>query len=264
MWVLQRARELDSDAGTPVPTVFERLWLEGVEFRFGQLHLVAAAPGVGKSVFALTLALRAKIPTLYFSMDSDATTQYARAAAMVTGEKLATINDAIARKDVGRYDNALNEARHIRFVFDSAPSLDEVNSHVMSFGWAFGQWPGIIIVDNVSNIYSEQPGFQGLEEVMDWLHQLSRKTGAMVLGLHHVVGEYESGDLVVPLSGLRGKISKLPVLIATLNRYWGSGTSMNVAIVKNRAGQAAADGSFSIPIGADLSRMWLETQIPRV
>lgn len=261
MWVLQRAREFNSNTGLPLPTVFERLQTLGVDFRAGQVHLIAAAPGIGKSIFALTLAVRAEVPTIYFSADSDASTQYARAAAMITGDPLAIVNEALQKKNVGRYDIALNAARHIRFVFDSAPSLDDVNDHVMSYGWAFGQWPKLIIVDNVSNVFTESEGFQGLEEVMDWLHQLARKTGACVIGLHHVTGEYESGDNPVPLSGLRGKISKLPVLILTLNRIFGDADHMNVAIVKNRAGIASANGSWGQPIGIDLSRMWIETKM---
>lgn len=261
MWVLQRAREFDSDAGIPLPTVFDSLKRGEVEFRAGQLHLVAAAPGVGKSVLALTLAVRAGVPTLYFSADSDAATQYARAAAMVTGDQLGSVNQALEKKNTGRYDVALNMARHVRFVFDSSPSIDEVNDHVLAYGAAFGLWPRLIIVDNVSNIFTESDGFQGLEETMDWLHQLGRKTGACILGLHHVTGDYESGDMVVPMSGLRGKISKLPVLILTMNRILGDDSHINIAVVKNRAGMAAPNGSYGVPLGIDLSRMWMETKV---
>ena|SRR5687768_11108316 len=261
MWVLQQAREFDSSAGIPLPTVFDNLKRGTVEFRAGQLHLVAAAPGVGKSVLALTLAVRAGVPTLYFSADSDAATQYARAAAMVTGDPLHAVNKALEQKNTGKYDTALNVARHVRFVFDSAPSLDEVNDHVMAYAAAFGQWPRLVIVDNVSNVFAEAEGFQGLEETMDWLHQLGRKTGACIVGLHHVTGEYEAGDVIVPLSGLRGKISKLPVLVLTMNRIFGDESHINIAVVKNRAGMAAANGSYGIPLSIDLSRMWMETKV---
>jgi len=258
--VLQRAREFDQNAGMPLPTVFERLSALGADFRSNQVALIAAAPGIGKSILALTYAVWAGVPAIYFSADSDATTQYARAAAMITGDQLSAVNEALKRKNVAKYDIALNRARHIRFVLDSAPSLDDVNRHVMAYGWAYGQWPKLIIIDNVSNIFSESEGFQGLEEVMDWLHQLSRKTGAGIIGLHHVTGEYESGDTIVPLSGLRGKISKLPTLILTLNRVYGDNQALNVAVVKNRAGIAAANGSFGVQLRTDLSRMWIETR----
>jgi predicted ATP-dependent serine protease len=264
MWVLQRAREFDSSAGTPIPTVFEKLKLASAEFRYGQVSLIAAAPGIGKSALVLQLALGAGVPTLYFSADSDAGTQYSRAAAMVTGEKLAFINESITKKQVSRFDMALNKARHIRFVFDSAPSLDDVDAHVMAYGYAFGQWPKLIIVDNVSDLFTETEGFQGLEEAMDFLAELARKTGAHIVALHHVVGEYESGDKIVPLGGLKGKISKKPTLILTLNRVAGAEDQLNIAIVKNRAGIASASGAHSVWLKMDLSRMWIETALPKL
>lgn len=263
MWVLQQARHADEDAGIPLPTVFEHLKSAGVEFRRSGVHLVVAAPGVGKSVLALREALGAGVQTLYFSADSDATTQYGRAASMITGDDLDVVNRALEDKAVTRYDMALNHARHIRFVFDPNPSIDDLNQHVMAYGWAFGMWPELIIVDNVSNVFAEETGRQGLEEVMGWLHQLARKTGACIIGLHHVTGEYEAGDLVVPMSGVREKISKLPVLVLSLNRVYENDLVLNIAVLKNRTGMAAANGTHSVRIGMDLSRMWLETKMWR-
>lgn len=262
MWVLQRAREFDSQSGTPIPTVFERLKACSAEFRYGQIALIAAAPGIGKSILALTAAIHSGVETLYFSMDSDAATQYARAASIVTTEPLSTVQEAVARGQVERFDQALNRARHIRFVFDSNPTVDEVNEHILAYGYAYGAWPKLIIVDNASDIFTETEGFPGLEQTMEWLASLAKKTGAAIIALHHVTGEYEAGDMVVPLSGLRGKISKKPTLILTLNRVPFDDAHLNVAIVKNRGGIANARGNYGCWLGIDLSRMWVESRIP--
>lgn len=263
MWVLQRARDFDSQSGTPIPTVFERLKALSAEFRYGQLHMIAAGPGTGKSAFVLKLALEAGIETLYFSMDSDAGTQYTRAASMVTGEQHSSVQDAVARGRVDKYDLALNKARHIRFVFESNPSLDEVNEHVLAYGYAYGQWPRLIIVDNISDLFTDKEETQGLIEAAEWLKALAAKTGACIIALHHLTGEYDSGDTVAPLSALRGKISKKPVLILTLNRVSDNPLVLNVAIVKNRGGIANARGNHSCWLPMDLSRMWIETALPR-
>lgn len=263
MWVLQRAREFDSQSGTPVPTVFERLKACGAEFRYGQVHLIAAAPGIGKSILALTEVIHAGDSTLYFSMDSDAATQYSRAASMITGEQHSSVQESVARGQVTKYDVALNKGRHVRFVFDSNPTTDEINEHLLAYGYAYGHWPRQIIVDNVSDIFAETEGHEGLSQNMEWLAALAKKTGACVIGLHHVTGEYESGDIVVPLSGLRGKISKKPTLILTLNRVADNPNVMNVAIVKNRGGIASARGNYGCWLQMDLSRMWIETRIPQ-
>lgn len=263
MWVLQRAREYDSRSGTPIPTVFERLKAMSVEFRFGQVHLIAAGPGTGKSVLALTLAIEAGIEALYFSMDSDAATQYSRAVSIITGEPFAGVQDAVARGQTERFDAALNKAKHVRFVFDSNPTLDELNDHLLAYGYAYGQWPRLIIVDNVSDIFTGMEETPGLIEAMEWLAALAKKTGACIVALHHLTGEFDSGDIVAPLSALRGKISKKPVLVLTLNRIPGDDFHLNVAIVKNRGGIASARGAYSCWLGMDLSRMWVETRIPQ-
>lgn len=263
MWVIQRAREFDSQSGTPIPTVFERLKACTAEFRYAQLHLIAAAPGIGKSIVALTAAIRSGVPTMYFSMDSDAATQYSRAASIVTGDEHSAVQEAVARGQVDRYDTALRKASHIRFVFDSNPTTDEVNEHLMAYGYAYGQWPKLIIVDNVADIFAETEGHEGLSQTMEWLAALAKKTGACIIGLHHVTGEYEAGDIPVPLSGLRGKISKKPVLVLTLNRVADNPNVINVAIVKNRGGIASARGNYGCWLQADLSRMWIETAIPQ-
>jgi replicative DNA helicase len=263
LWVLQRAREFDSQSGTPIPTVFERLKGMSAEFRFGQVHLIAAGPGTGKSILALKLALEAGIETLYFSMDSDASTQYSRAVSMVTGEQLSAVQEAVARGQTDHFDMVLNRARHIRFVFDSNPSLDEVNDHCLAFGYAMGMWPKLIIVDNLSDLFTDSEETSGLIEAMEWLAALARKTGACIVALHHLTGEYDSGDMVAPLSALRGKISKKPVLVLTLNRVPENPGVLNVAIVKNRGGIANARGNHACWLMMDLSRMWVETKLPQ-
>jgi predicted ATP-dependent serine protease len=263
LWVIQRAREFDSQSGTPIPTVFDRLKNVSAEFRYGQLHLIAAAPGIGKSILALIAAIESGVETMYFSMDSDAATQYSRAASIVTGDQHSTVQEAVARGQVGKYDIALNKARNIRFVFDSNPTTDEVNEHLLAYGYAYGMWPRLIIVDNVADIFAETEGHEGLNQTMEWLAALAKKTGACIIGLHHVTGEYEAGDIVVPLSGLRGKISKKPVLILTLNRIPNNDTHLNVAVVKNRGGIASARGTHGCWLSMDLSRMWVETRIAR-
>jgi predicted ATP-dependent serine protease len=258
LWVIQRAREFDSQAGTPLPTVFDRLSVLGAEFRYSQVSLIAAAPGIGKSILALTEAIGSGVETLYLSMDSDAGTQYERAASIVTGDQLSTVQEAVARGQVGKYDIALAKAKHIRFVFESNPTTDEINEHLLAYGYAYGQWPRLIICDNVGDIFAETEGHNG---TMEWLAALAKKTGAHIIALHHVTGEYEAGDIPVPLSGLRGKISKKPTLILTLCRVPGEPGLLYVAIVKNRGGVASARGDFGCRLSMDLSRMWIETRV---
>jgi hypothetical protein len=76
---------IKGSAGDPLPKVWDALDEKGTRFLRGQLCLICAGPGTGKSAFVLTYAPLAKVPTLYFSADSDAFTQLSRSLSILTG-----------------------------------------------------------------------------------------------------------------------------------------------------------------------------------
>lgn len=79
---------------------------------------------------------------------------------------------------------------------------------------------------------------------MEFLHKMGRDTGACVVGLHHVTGKHNDGDVPIPLSGVKGQISRIPELIVTLHRVkqeFGPDL-LRVSTVKNRAGVANPSG----------------------
>ncbi len=71
---------------TPLPDVWVGLAAKQIKFRRGQVCMVAAAPNAGKSMFALIYAIKAKVPTLFFSADTDTTTVMMRAASHTSGQ----------------------------------------------------------------------------------------------------------------------------------------------------------------------------------
>jgi len=246
-----RGLRAGGQAGTPVKDVFAPLSALGLKMRLGQMVLVAAAPNVGKSPFALNLAYRAQLRTLYISADTDAHTQYTRLCSMHTGIPI----EDIARYPAG-YERYISDLHHIQFVYESSLSQDDVDDELMAYAQVYGAWPEIIVVDNLANIDAGgDDRWGGLESVCDYLHDVARKTGALIVALHHVTGEHENGDSPVPLSGLRGKISKVPEQVLTL---WRAGDDtwpkMGVAIVKNRGGNASAAGHYNTLLSWDLER----------
>ena len=78
MYSLIQSKRIRGSAGEPLPTVFKALEERGTRFLRGQFVLVAAGAGTGKSAFVLTQALKSKVPTLYFSADSDSFTKLCR------------------------------------------------------------------------------------------------------------------------------------------------------------------------------------------
>lgn len=254
MFVIQRARAR-ARRGAPLPNPFRRLAHEGAEFRRGQLHLIAAGPGVGKSALSLTLAVRSGASTLYFSADSDAATQYERAAAMLSGREVHEIAKMVEAGDTRYLDAKLAGLRRIRWCFDSAPTLDLIEAHIKSWAHVYGTYPELVVVDNVGDVVpdSDESGHIAREGVMSYLADMARQTGACVLALHHLTGEYDDGSRPPPLSALKDKISKKPSLV--LNLFRPEEGKIGVVIAKNRNGRPDAAGQYRVTLNADLARM---------
>lgn len=81
--------------GEPLPGVFRMLVNHDVIFRRGEMALVAAPPGGAKTAFALALARKLRVPTLYFCPDSSATTILVRLICAETGRSRAEVEHQI-------------------------------------------------------------------------------------------------------------------------------------------------------------------------
>ena len=261
MLTLTRARLTSASAGEPLPTVFKTLADATVHIRQGQFTLIAAGPGVGKSLVSLTLALRAKVPTYYFSADSDAFTMYTRAAAMLTGWTVQDIEHQLHMGNLATIDAQLNGNDHIRWNFDANPSMDDIDEELKAFAATYGEYPKLIVVDNLRNVFDPEGEKGSVDGVCDFLHERARETGAAVIGLHHVTGQYDDGITPVPMSGLMGKVSKVPEVVLTLNRNpqldFNGAQAMNVCPVKNRGGIADPSGQTSYALTANMDTMTL-------
>jgi len=106
----------------------------------------------------------------------------------------------------------------------------------------------MVVVDNITNVRGvggdEDDPFSGLEAMLDYLHDMARKTSAFVVGLHHVTGKYNDGNIPIPLSGVKGQIGRVPELVLSLHRIqseFGS-DKLNVSTTKNRGGKADPSG----------------------
>lgn len=229
---------------TPLPDVWHALRREQIQFRKGQVCMVAAAPNNGKSMFALVYAIKSQVPTLFFSADTDTSTVMLRAAAHLSGHSQVTVENTLLTEP-HHYDKYLSQMDKIQWVFDSSPNLDDIEMEVKAYVELFGVFPELIIVDNLMNVVAEHDNeWAGLRDIMMNLHDLARKTEACVLVLHHVseASEYGSTTMPAPRRAIHGKVSQLPAVILTLG-YDPSQGMLRVAAVKNRFGPHYADAS---------------------
>ena len=229
---------------TPLPDVWANLKAKEIKFRRGQVCMVAAAPNAGKSMFALIYAIRAQVPTLFFSADTDTTTVMMRAAAHISGHSQVTVEANLAT-NTHYYDQHFEKFGHIKWVFDSSPSIDDLELEIRAYVELYGQPPELIVIDNLMNVTAETDNeWAGLRAIMMELHDMARKTEACVLVLHHVSEQSEYGSPTKPphRRAIHGKVSQLPALILTLG-YDPAEATLRVAAVKNRFGPHTADAS---------------------
>ncbi len=219
----------------------------------GQLTLIAAPPGVGKSALTATIALKSKVPCLYFSADSDAFTQVSRAISILTDWKLEESAKRVLAGDLDGITERLDEIP-IRMIYEASPDLDDIERVIKAYYELYGDFPELIIVDNVTDVIIESDAegnaSTGLNALMKYLHGMARDTGACVIGLHHVTGEYNDAVKPIPLRGLKDQIGRVPEMVLTLWKKVSEfgGTRLMVSTVKNRGGKADISGQEAVEL----------------
>jgi replicative DNA helicase len=229
--------------------------LQRLGFRLGrgQVGMIAAAPGVGKSALAAQVAQMAGLPTLYESPDTDAWTMTVRTMALNSGHPQDYVRMCV---EGGHRDDSLDlalwESRHVHFSFDSF-STAEIKDDVLAYAVIHGAYPELIVVDTLLNIAGTgDDEHRQQAKAMEEFHALAQMTGAHVLVLHHVTGSYDDGDKPVPLGGLVNKLSKLPAQILTL---YTRGSDVYACPVKNRQGKADPSAQMQVRLHFDKERM---------
>ena len=195
---------------------------------------------------------------MYFSADSGPEVMYERAAALSTGLDSSTIREMTEAGNVAHIDAEMSvKHNHIRYDFTGSPSEDHILAQLDAYVELVGEYPEVIVMDNLKDLADdEQEGeWRALEDAMMFLKDLARDARAAVIALHHVGGEFENGDMPIPLNGLRGKVGKTPAMVLTGYRPGGSDTEMRVSVVKNRNGKVNPLGTFWVPLEVNLGKM---------
>lgn len=234
-------------------------------FRKGQTAMVAAPPGLGKSMIIQYMVQKGdgkgKVNNgLYLSADSDSFTMYIRGASFASGQEQFKIEQDIRDPEVATVIDAMVTAHtnHIWFDFRSELTPQYLVELLAAYATRYGAYPEFIIVDNLKNFIIDDMAsdeFASAEQSLVFLNEIAHITGAAIIALHHVTGEYESADTAIPLSGIRGKLSKTPSAIYTLFR--SEQGRIIYSVVKDRAGMADPKGKFMGAIEVDYSKGYM-------
>lgn len=248
MWTLNQSAGIRGNAGEPIPVPWKAFEELGIVPRRGQLILIAAGPGIGKSAMTLTMVLESLVPSLMYSADSDAFTQLSRSIANLGDMKVSTASEMILEDRIT--DEIKDELRKIPLLidYDSSPTTQDIEEILMAYYELCNEFPALIVVDNITNVVTDASDaadpFSGLESLMDYLHDMARTTAACVIGLHHVKGEHSSGTKPIPIDGVKGQIHRVPEMILTMFKKpmedgrW----LLCVSPVKHRGGKADPTG----------------------
>ena len=243
MKTLARAVGKIDIGGEPIPTVFNTFGLNNISFRRAEVSMIAGAPGAGKSTLALAIALRAQVPTLYVSADTNAHTMAMRLYSMITG-KSQNESEIVLANNPDEARQALDTTKHIFWSFDSAPNLDDLDSELTAFEEMWGEPPALIVVDNLMDISMDGgEEFAGMRGAMKELKYLARDCNAAVVVLHHTKESYTS-DPCPPRAAVQGMVNQLPALILTVGQTPHG--MLGVAAVKNRYGKADPSGNTPV------------------
>lgn len=229
---LCRAIGRGSQVGHPLPAPYKVLDQAKIYFKRSSLVMIAGAPGSFKTGFTLNLVDLMKVPTLYFSNDSDEHVMASRMMARRSGLTTDQTAQRIERHPEGAIA-ALAEVDHIQWSFDSSPTPDDIDDEVYAYAELYGQFPELIVVDILMKVqYDAGDEHSSLGKIVGYLDNLARETGACVIVVHHT-SESVQGEPCPPRSALLQKVAQLPGLILTVAK---NGGLFYVAAVKNRFG----------------------------
>lgn len=240
-----------------VPGMWPSLAERQVAVRRGEVSMIGGAPGAGKSTIALALAVRAApTRTLYISADTHAHTVSLRLLAMLSGQEQSQIEPMMESHPEWVHET-LKQASHIRWCFDSAPTVQSIEEEIEAYEELFDS-PDLIVVDNLMDIvHGDGDPWQGMKNLLLDMKQLSRNHDTAMLVLHHTSEAYQvgrgNGSPTPPLSALQGKVGPTPALVLTVSNH--DDGVMYVSPVKNRYGSSWPSGDSPTWLGYNPAAM---------
>jgi KaiC/GvpD/RAD55 family RecA-like ATPase len=168
-----------------------------IQLRTKELVVVGGAPGSGKSMIGVNLAMMINEPVLYIAQDT-APSVISRMAAIATGRDVKSIakllhNDALRDHLVGE----VSKVRDTLILHQGAVTLDMVDHLVDALTEWLGKAPPVVIIDNLIDLMVE--GTNSAETAfyataLTHLKQLALNRDCAIILLHHVTRSSENRE----------------------------------------------------------------------
>lgn len=228
--------EKGSAKSAPLPGLLPILTQRGIVPERGQMMMIAAQPNGGKSMLSLWYVIDKKLPTLFFSADTDKRTTMYRAVSIATDRTFDEVKSMPGTSaDWIIEDAALDIMRAgIQFEFNPNPSIRDIDLELQAYEEVYG--PGhlqCVVLDNLLNVANDAGDFNGLVTILGELHALARNLDVALIILHHVNEGGTKAEFPAPRATIRGKVSQYPEQILTIALVPNE-QQMRVAMVKHR------------------------------
>lgn len=250
---LARAARPNQDQGEFLPLPLRPLADMKIRVRSGTATFIAGPPGAAKTMFTLYNILRMNKPTLFFSADCEPFEIVERAAAAMSGQTM----DFVRQNPQQYVEGLATYCNNVKFVYDDAPSYLDVELEVAAYAEVYGQFPEIIVIDNLMNLVGQsEDEWSSHRDHAKVIHRLTRITKAALIVLAHMSDDRTDASHPAPRKSLMGKVGALPKVILSLAMCEESPGvwKILVAPVKSRWSSADPSGKTYAEVYCDPSR----------
>lgn len=223
-----------------------------------ELAIIAGAPGAGKSVYALNVAMATNLPVLYMAMDS-APSVTARSIALALNAEIAWVYEAMRNPDsITQLQTDLKDTNRNLFISTGAETVGGITDRVVALTEVLGSAPKLVILDNLIDLTVEghvhtDNGFYAA--ALNPLKQMAIEHDTCVMALHHVTRR--GGDTGQNPHGLGTRPLRMTDLLYSGEResehvvgvyHDAAKEKMFIQILKQRDGNADPEGGLRVPL----------------
>lgn len=245
--------------GRPIHIPFPQL-AELVDFRTGQIAVIAGASGSGKSTLAANWCVRSHDPILYLAQEDPLSTINTMTALTMDRRK----ND-ITPEDAGYWADRLKSKEREELVIQKgAQTLSDIEARIIALTEWLMEPPRLIVVDSLFDVRDDTAG--GYMEnkwyatVLPGLKELTLNYDVGLMLQHHVKrdGNKALGTEPLNMTSLMFGGEKESAHVWGVYYTEARNRQTHVQILKQRNGRADPGGGLSVTLDwhPDTGRMW--------
>ena len=225
-----------------------------VKLHTKEIAIVGGAPGSGKSLIAINLAMQVDYPVLYIAQDTPASV----VARMVSIEKGWELEKSMRELHSGKSGDmlaGLMKEKHPNIIIERRPvTVTRVEEMLDALEEWHGESPPLVVVDNLIDMRVEGSTHADMSfftKTLPELKFLANEKNTCIMLLHHVIRRGENsgsgrGTAPLTLNDLYFAGEREARLV--LGVYNNGVDTLHVQVLKQQDGAASADGNIAVDL----------------